>query len=508
MNTSDPDLPNFVRPEAVEVSPKLGLISDILAGTQRMWDQSAAKKYIRKWKDEKQEVYDIRRVCETLFEGFQRTLSAAVGMLFAKAPELTWNQSETAMGEHWNNLDAVGTKGTVLAKRFADKAIQDGLAIILVDHPPVPEGKMITAADEVALGLRPRWAIYNRACAINWYTDTVNNRSTLTRLVLEERGTRKAGKFGVESFQRYRVLSLDPGPAGDYVATWQLWEATKEAGMGGFKDAGKGTFMNRAGQPANRLPVAVAYTGRTDAPMCASIPLMGVAWANLAHWQISTDLRFGRMVAGIEQPVITGELMSEPGPTGPVAGKIKLGWMTAVHVGPGGSFDWKGPSGTGLDQLVAGVEEKLKQIGQMGLSFLVSDTRAAETAEAKRLDATAENSTLATASQGIEDALNEALEIHAWYMGIEKVDAPTISISREFQDTSMASDMLTAYVGAISNAGLPLEVLVRAMKKGNLLSNEDEVDDIVAQAMVNQAAKDAQREADRAMQAAKLGNTA
>src|SRR3990167_11090382 len=120
-NTNDPSLPSYVRPEVMALKPDLDMMADLIAGTRRIWDRARVAKYLRKWKDEAQEVYDIRRECESVFEGLSRTLSACVGMLFAKPPAVVWNASETAMQEHWQNLDGMGTAGPVLAKRFSER---------------------------------------------------------------------------------------------------------------------------------------------------------------------------------------------------------------------------------------------------------------------------------------------------------------------------------------------------------------------------------------------------
>ena len=230
--------------------------------------------------------------------------------------------------------------------------------------------------------------------------------------------------------------------------------------------------------------------------MDATIPLLGVAWANLQHWLCSTDLRFYRSLCAYPQPVITGELATDPQTGEP--GQLKVGPMVSVHVkGDGASFSWAELAGTSMDQLVQGVQEKLTQMAQQGLSFLQTDTRAAETAAAKKLDASAENSTLATAAQGIEDAANLALEIHGWYLGIAKEDCPTVDISTDYSDTSMQSDMLTAYVGAIAQAGLPPRLLLRAMQKGGLLTADTDIEEIELEMLATKAAVDEQRRIER-----------
>lgn len=490
MNTTNPALPSYVRADAAARLDDLTLVDDLMAGTRRMHERSTV--YIKKWSGEDPKTYDLRRECETLFGGFARTVNAATGLLFAKPPTIDWRRSETAMSPHWDNVDNAGTKGHVFVKRFAESAVRDGLAVLLVDHPPRPlqaDGTpaLITSDNETRLGLRPTWAMYTRRALINWRVGQINNQHAPTMLVFAEAGESEVNDFGMASVERFRELRLVLTPNG-LQAVWRLWEVVNPRAdrIEDFSVVAQGVFRNRLGQISESLPVAIAYAGRTDGPLQADIPLMGVAWANLAHWQIATDLRFNRAVCGFEQMVVSGDLALDPVLNAPT--KLKIGPLVAIQLQQGGTAEWKGPSGTGLAQLETAKTEKLMEMAQQGLSFLQKDTRAAETAEAKRLDASAEQSTLATAAQAIEDAVNLALEYHAWYLGIPKADAPSLTISRDYDDTSMAPGMLTAWVNAIVAAGLPVRLLLNAMQRGGLVADDADLDELEAEVMVNQSA--------------------
>jgi hypothetical protein len=496
-NTTDPNLPNFTRPEVVASSKDLTLVSDLLAGTRRMHEQSQKAGYIRKWTDETDGVYDIRRTIETVFEGLGRTLSSATGMLFAKAPSIEWNQSETAMSPQWDNIDAAGTKGTVFVKRFAESSIRDGISVILVDHTPPPDPMVLPLGERTDktnqdLGLRPTWAAYSRSQVINWRTATVNNEQRLTLIVFHECAEVETGVFGISSVHRFRVLRLVDG-----VASWELYEQTKPDATtaDSFKSVGTGTFTNRAGKAADFLPVSIAYTGRTDSPLTSTIPLLGVAWANLAHWQLSTTLRFSAEVAGYAQGVIVGEIAQEQGAGGQmVPGKVRMGPMALIHLkGDGASFEWKAPPVEAFEPLEKRIDEKLGQMSKLGMAFLATDTRAPETAEAKRLDATAENSTLATAAQGIEDAVNMAFEFHAWYLGIDKAGAPVLTISRDYESTAMDPATMAVYITAIRDAGLPVRLLLEAWQAGGRIPPDTDLDQLELEMEAAKAAADEQK---------------
>ena len=511
---TDPTLPNYARPEYVAAAPDLKLIADELGGTRAMHaasggDGTGAGGYIAKWAAEAPENYNRRRKCETFFEGFGRTLSAAIGMLFAKPPQMVWNASEASFADHWQNIDGAGTAGPVFAKRFGEAAIKDGLAVILVDHAPPPPGVLVHFGNEGTLGLRPTWAMYERGGAINWRTAKIGGEVVFTLLVLYESATAPDGAYGVKVKHRYRVLRLTdslsarsmmdqtptPTQAEDdnpMWATWQLWELVDEqhgAKTEDFTLADQGVFTNRRGEVAARLPVAIGYAGRSTAPMQSTIPLMGVVWANLSHWQLSSELRFNTSVAAFAQPVVKGNLRSEIDATGAHRpGELRIGPLVAIYTEAEGDFKWVEPEGTGLERLAKLVIGKLEEMAAAGLSFLQRDKRAAETAEARAMDAAAENATLATAAQGVEDAFNTALGIHAWYLGIPDTGAPMMTISRDYEHTALAADIMNAYTQAIEKAGLPPRIMLEAFQKGGRIPSDMDLDAVEMEMMAQQAA--------------------
>jgi hypothetical protein len=453
-NTTDPSTPDYRRPESAAILPELDMMQDLLGGTRRMHEQAA--RYIRQWSAELPEVYRIRSRCETLYGGFARVLDASVGMMFAKPPVLSFSSDDVqaAVTPHWYNIDAAGTAGEVFAKRFAQWALRDGLALLLVDHPQADGAA--TLADEARLNLRPTWAMYERRHILSWQTETLDNADTLTLVTLSE-PTTVANGYGISVRHRVRVLRLVDG-----LATWQLIDMTDDDPA----LISEGVFRDRRGVPFSRLPVAVAYTGDVLAPLVTRPPLLPVAYANVAHYQISTDLRFYRSLAAYPQPVVEGNLA--PDPTTGLPQTLNLGPMVAIRTAEGGRFSWAEITGSSLQTLVSGVDEKLDAMAQLGLAFLVGDKKGQQTAEARRLDASAENSTLATAAQGITDALNVALELHAQYLGVPAENAPTVAIALEYDSTALDAQTMGA-IAALVREGLPKIDAVRLLQAGGRL---------------------------------------
>ena len=484
-STGDVNTPNYERPEVVAARPLQSLIRDLLGGTEAMHTNATA--YIHKWTDEADETYRFRSTLEQCYEGLGRTLSASTGMLFAKPPALEFGADEATLTAHLENIDGAGNDLSTFAKRFAESAIGYGHAVILVDHPTPPEGTTITAANEGPLNLRPFWRRYDRESVLSWRTATVDNVATVVQVVLYEPTLTADGVYGVSTEDRYRLLRLMRLEDGTTGATWALFGMNDK---GDVIPYGTGAYTDRTGTPLRRLPLAVGYAGRTDAPLVSKPPLAGVAWANLGHYQQSSNLRFYREVAAFPQPTVAGDLKDASGNNTTV---LPLGPLAGVHLATAdASYTWTELQGTSLDQVEKGVTEKAQQMAAMGMSFLVRDTRAAETAEAKKLDKTAENSTLATAADGIEDALDQAAEIHCAYLGIEKPQAFTVAINRDFDAQTMDPQTMVAYVTAVEKAGLPPRLLLEAWQQAGRIPAEADLDVIESEMLANaEAARDA-----------------
>lgn len=477
MNTTDPSRPDFTRPEVVAYRERLQLVRDFVGGTDVV--HARAARYIRKWKDEDPKVFAIRSTCEEVDEGTQITLNAAVGMIFSHPPTITWNAHEDLLKPHWDNIDGAGTIGHVAAKRFGDDGFQDGVGAILVDHPSPPLGEdgepvQVTAANEEALGLRPTWSFYPRSAVINWRHEVVGGRETLSMVVFREVGQEPDGPFGVREVKRYRVLRLLNG-----AAQWTLYREEKDAkGELSFPVERSGFLRNRTGQPCPHIPAAIAYTGRYEAPMVAAVPLLPVAQMNLGHWRQATNLRFYREVASFPQPKLKGSLEDEIQGQQRVPGKFKIGPMVLVRLKENGDFSWEELEGKSMDQVEKGVTEKLRQMARAGLSFLNPETRREVTAEAKRMDAVAQNATLATAAQGIEDAINMAWEFHCWYLGIPKTEAPVVTLNRDFEGATMSPQEMAAWATLAEKANIPPEQILKALQAGGKIPRDADLNKI------------------------------
>lgn len=472
---------------------------DTLAGTRRMHQQ--AHVYLPKWPRETPAKYQRRATAAKFYGGTQRTLSAAVGMLFAKPPALDERlQSGGTLADHWENIDAQGTDGSVFAKRFAEDCIADGFAGILVDFPPVPPDTVVTNDVAERLNLRPYWSRYQRQDILSWRVGVVDNEIVPVQIVLREGIERPVGPFGTDFLVQYRVLRLTPVTldtgATSHVASWETLEERKDhSGNITVVRTGGGFFRGHTvgSGPASvftRIPFAVGYAGRTDAPFTAQPPLLDVAQTNLSYWRIETNLTYYESLCAFPMIHTKGRVKGADGKPQP----MEFGPSTHIETTADGDAKWVELQGGTSQILTASLQREKRDMAELGMSFLAGDSRGVETAEAKRLDATAENATLATSAQGIEDALNLALVFHGQYMGLEDAEAPSLTINRDFESTAMDAQTMVAYVTAVEKAGLNPRLLLEAWQRGGRIAEDVDLDALEAEMVAGmEAAADAAR---------------
>lgn len=503
------NLPSTPRLEYTLSAPDVQLIRDLLGGTRVM--QAKFKTYIPKYKSEPADRYKIRATSAMVYGGLGRSLSASVGMLFAKPPQPqdAWPQEVT---DQWENIDAKGTHGDVFAKRRAHDSLADGFVGILVDFPPAPKDVVVHGGNEQALNLRPKWAAYMRGDILSWITEPINNVETLTQVVLREGKGKRDGAFGILPVIQYRVCRLGvvkaDGADAAFGASWELLEEVKKDGNITVVRVDSGTYRDKAGELFPEIPLAICYAGRTDATLTADPPLLDLAFANLEYWQIATELRWYEKLAAHPQPTVEGELVGTGGVSADgqvLKPTLTLGPTTMVNVEKGGKFGYTEVSGRSFDGLRASLDAKKEEMADLGATFLKKQVRGVESAEAKRLDSVAQNSTLATAAQGIEDGLNQALGFHARYLGIDVNNAPTLNINTDFDAMLMEAPVMQAYAQLVAQ-GYPKRLVLEAMQVGGRISEDEDLDtleaewDAAAQAAVDAKAAEAAANADAAKQ--------
>jgi hypothetical protein len=273
-----------------------------------------------------------------------------------------------------------------------------------------------------------------------------------------------AGTFGERLRTQYRVFTRAAG-----VVRFQLLVIGPNNNI---LEVDQGAYPTQ-----DEIPVAeVATSGRVGL-FESQPPHLDLAWLNVAHYQQWSD--YATSIHKTCVPILFSAGFDLPNTT--------IGPNTGINAAdPDSKLEYVSHDGAALDKCKAALDDLKSDMAMLGLAAMASEKRVAETAKAKSIDKGAADSKLATDARGLQDGLERALYFTARYLG--QKDGGSVEVNTDFGDLTMAADMLTAYVGAVSNAGLPVRVLTEAMQQGGLLPEDADLDELDAEVMANEAA--------------------
>lgn len=428
------------------------LMRDVMAGTTHMREQRT--RYLPSHPKERGADYNRRLAMAVLFNALQRTVSGLAGMVFRRNITLG-DDVPGKIVELSENIDNAGTHLDVFARELFEDSLLAGHAGILVDVPTVESGgRRLMSTEEQALGVRPYWVAVPKENIISWRTTVDRGAVVLSQLVIYEPVIEPDGLFGEVESKRYRVLRRDENK----VVTSQLWEIQDD----------KAVALDEPRVVTNQteIPFSLTFGGGKRGHMESRPALLDLAHTNIAHYQDLADHRYVRHLGNVPILVISG-----------VDGdsEIVIAANTALKLpDPQSSAAYCEPSGNSYKANVEQLNEYKADMAAMGLAMLQRETRAAETAEAKRLDKATEESALATAARSLSDCLERSLQFTANFLRIE--DGGSVNVNMEFDDDSLSPQQIAEYRAMVLEGSLSLDTLWQIMQQGDALPRDFDAD--------------------------------
>lgn len=394
------------------------------------------------WAKEDPDRYD-QYIKRAYFMGVTgRTQAALTGMVFRKpyTAELPPRIEEMA-----EIIDGSGQSLEQLAKAVINDLLVTGRYGLLTDYPQAQEG--MDAETEARLGLRPIVASYPAESIINWQTDTINGRKTVTLVVLKEEQNASIDEYGHETETVYRVLRLRDG-----VYTQALYNDEGEAITEEY------TPRQAGGAVFDHIPFH--FAGAEDNyPDPDIAPLLDMAHINIAQYQSTAELKENQYFSAQGTLHLdTGEMNSQEfqalNPNGVVVGR-----RTGIVTSGGGRAELLQGDSRQADILET-IKHEEQQMVAIG-ARLVQRGAQAETAEAARLNASAEASTLDGLVSNASEAIEASLEDMARFSG-ENPEGIEFQLNTEFWDVALGPQDLQAIqagVGTLYGAADALEMI-------------------------------------------------
>jgi hypothetical protein len=393
-----------------------------------------------------------------------RTRDSLVGMVFRRPPTV----NVPAQMEPWlENIDGAGQSLEQVAKAMMKRLLETGRYALLVDAPQMPENA--SAEEEQAMDLRPTLAAYPAPNLINWRFEGVKGKQKLTMAVLVELIDKRADEFGHDKDVVYRVLRLRDG-----VYTQQLYNIDASA------RSEEWTPRTAGRQTLDYIPLQIVGA-ENNLPDVDMPPLYNLAEIEIAQYRNIADLEEAGFV--IAQPMLhidigdtDAKTWNEQNPNG-----VSFGSRHGITTVKGRAEIMQAQS----DNLsMTLVDSKTAQMAQMGAS-LVQRGGQTETAEAARINASAEASVLETVVGNASEGIEASLETMARFAGIEP-GTIEYQLNSSFWESGLDPQALTAIMAARQGNALATRDVIHMIKTGRIELEEDRTPEDIAADVANE----------------------
>lgn len=389
----------------------------------------------------------------------ERTKNALVGSVFRKGPKV--QELPSQIDYLIENADGAGASLEQIGKRVVGDQIEVGRIGLLVDYPAHDLANP-SAEDTARLGLRASLKVYPTEAIINWRTGTVAGETKPTLIVLHEVADTSSNLFLHEVSDRYRVLIIE---GGRYVQ--RLYDDKGEV-LEEYQPT------DAVGAPWREIPFIVAGAEENQLrPQGA--PLKALVDCAISYWQVSADFHenlhiHGQITLGVACDMDWQEF-AKANPQG-----IRVGAASGVFLGTGGSFTQA--SAPESSALTKALETKREEMAELGAQIVEKSQQ--QTAEAARIDASAESSVLSHVVGNASEALEQALEWAARFMGADEA-ATLFELNTEFQEEQLASDLRLAMQGELDRGLIAKTDYRRALRKAGVIAAERTDEEIDAE---------------------------
>lgn len=469
------DTPNYRNGMYSVMEPRWRTCRDIYGGTETV--RANYKDYIWKAVAESDDELKLRASQVEVFPAFKQTVDGLTGVAFRVEPQLG-EDVPAPIVEDIENIDGRGNHLTVFLKELFRDALRDGHQGILVDVPVTidKDGQRLftTAGQEQRAGVRPFWIQIYPDDILSWRVGLRDGRVILTQIVLLETSEEPSGVFSSTDVVRYRKYKIEENGQ----VSFRVWT---EDQVKNWTDATYATPV-AFGVVTNQveIPFVCIYAGARIGALVSVPPLMDLAHANISHLNVVSDRRNGLHSA--MHPILVTK--GRPRKAQAVADAASKGQDDFIDLGPGVGIDLPASpdadvffvehAGKALGEGRTEVQDIEKRMASMGLAMLQNDTRAAETAEAKRIDKDEKTANLSGAVRSMQDGAEQCLIYHANFRRLPQ--GGSLVVNRQFEVKPLEPAMVTALSNMVGNGQLSLPTLWDVMARQELLPEEFETE--------------------------------
>ena len=411
-----------------------GLIEDLKEGTYKI--RSEHRKYLPQLEREVDDSYDRRLSRSNVVPFMQRIEKMLAGMLVRKPVRL--DGVSDLVREQLFDVSLEGDDLNVWLYTTARTVISYGHCGVLVDAPK--------DGDKV----RPYWVTYEPKNILGWRTEVIDGVRQLTQLRLMEQVVEPDGKYGEKIVKQIRVL--EPG----------RFEIHRKDKKGEYKLHDEGEMSIK-----DKIPFSVAYSNRVGMYESRS-PLYDIAELNLKHYQIQSDLDNILHISSVPLLAVFGYPNSDEITTGP---------SEALSLPPESRMEYISPSSDSYESQFRRLEDLKDQIYTLSLAAVLGQKLVGETAEAKRIDRSQNDSTMMVVAQQMQDLIDNCLKFHSEYLN--EPNAGSSFVNRDFVTARLEPQEIQSLLALFTAGTISQETLLTQLSSGEILGDDFSVEEEV-----------------------------
>jgi hypothetical protein len=434
-----------------EMAKQWPLVRALMGGTSAM--RMAGKTFLPQWPNEETKAYEARLAVSTLYPAYSQTVRVLAGKPFSKPLQLAEDVPERIQ-EFAENIDLEGRNLHAFAGDLMVDILSAGISGVLVDFPPAQGVR--TRAEELAAGLRPYWKRYPIGTVLGWKSQRVSGVVTLMQVRLLETEREDDGEFGEKTIEQVRVL--EPG-------RWRTYRKVEtNQGTEGWQLHAEGATTLQS------IPFVFCYGQRTGFGTSAP-PLIELAHQNVEHWQSKSDQQNILHVARVPMLAIIGADTEV---------EITVGASSAVKLPQGADMKFVEHTGAAIESGRNDLKDIEQRMLQTGAELLVRKEGAAVTATQIASEGEGNKCALQRMTEDLEDALDQALQFTAEWIG--EAEGGHVTIHKDFGAETLGEASASLLIelqaaGIISKKRVILESQRRSILSSDV-DAEDELNDV------------------------------
>jgi hypothetical protein len=422
---------NTTHQEYKSFQSRVNQVRDCYAGTERIKEQGEV--YLPKLSTQTQTEYEQYKLRGYFLPAIKPAATALTGAIMRKEAVLSDNAPDVIYGGEGRTLDE-------LASLSCLELFVAGRGGYLIEHN----------------GDVPSIKFYSRESITNWSKDFVILKQSYSVANDDD-------PYEIAHLDEYLELTIIDG-----VYTQRVW---RQEGKSKKFSIVAVEVPTKRGEALGFIPFIFFNTFTADERSTPPV-LLEMSDINLDHYRLATDERYGLHNVALPTMFLFGDIRDSDNK----AVNITVGPGSANHIpNDEARAELLEFTGAGISSISATMDKDVEQMANLGAKMFQNSSDGVRAAETARIEQSGESATLSTVANSVESALTLALKISAMWQGSS--EDVSVKINRDFLDTSLAAQDLTALLQTYMSGGISLDSFLYNLKKGEKLPKGQTVDD-------------------------------